>query len=114
LLGRLPNFTEPATGADMSADRSLLAVCAANVTRVYRRDDRESPPWRLLAAVRYNALPIEGVAWDGRDLVLVAEGGGFYRLSQKTWRAAPGGAERSRARPDQERNAPVLAVLEPK
>ena len=87
-IGRLPGFTEPATGADLSADGTLLAVCSTAVTRVYRRDDRESPPWRLLAEVRYAALPIEGIAWDGRDLVLVAEGGGFYRLSEKTWRAA--------------------------
>ncbi len=81
-------FTEPATGADLSADGTLLAVCSTAVTRVYRRDDQESPPWRLLAVVRYGALPIEGIAWDGRALALVAEGGGFYRLSEKTWRAA--------------------------
>jgi hypothetical protein len=88
-IGRLPGFTEPATGADLSADRRLLAVCSTAVTRVYRRDDLDSPSWRLLAVVRYGALPIEGIAWDGRDLALVAEGGGFYRLSEQTWRAAP-------------------------
>ena len=38
--------------------------------------------------VRYGARPVEGIAWDGRALALVAEGGGFYRLSEKTWRAA--------------------------
>ena len=43
----------------------LLAVCSTTVTRVYRRDDRESPPWRLVAEVRYRAVPIEGIAWDG-------------------------------------------------
>jgi hypothetical protein len=88
LCGRLPGFTEPATGADLSADRRRLAVCSTAVTRVYHRDDLASPSWRLLAVVRYRALPIEGVAWDGNDLRLVAEGGGFYRLAEKTWRAA--------------------------
>jgi hypothetical protein len=88
LIGRLHGFTEPATGADLSADGTLLAVCSYGVARVYRRDDHESPPWRLLAEVRYNPLPIEGVAWDGGALVLVAEGGGVYRLSEKTWRTA--------------------------
>ena len=88
LIGRLSGFTEPATGADLSADGKLLAVCSTAVTRVYLRDDHESPPWRLLAEVRYQAVPIEGIAWDGRALALVAEGGGFYRLAEKTWRAA--------------------------
>jgi hypothetical protein len=87
LIGRLIGFTEPATGADLSADRTLLAVCSTAVTRVYLRDDQKSPPWRLLAVVRYGARSIEGIAWDGRALALVAEGGGFYRLSEKTWRA---------------------------
>jgi hypothetical protein len=88
LIGRLSGFTEPATGADLSADGTLLAVCSTAVTRVYLRDDQESPPWRLHAVVRYAARPIEGIAWDGLALALVAEGGGFYRLSEKTWRAA--------------------------
>jgi hypothetical protein len=86
-IGRLPAFKEPATGAALSADRSLLAVCSESVTRVYRRG--ESPPWRLVAEVRYEPLPIEGIAWDGPDLVLAAEEGrGLFRLSQATWRAA--------------------------
>ena len=89
LLGRLPEFTEPATGADLSTDQMLLAVCSCTVTRVYRRDDVHSSSWRLLAMVPYANLPIEGIAWDGRDLILVAEGGGFYHLSETCWRAAP-------------------------
>jgi hypothetical protein len=92
-IGRLPEFTEPATGADLSSDQTLLAVCSSAVTRVYRRDDVNLPAWRLLAVVRYAALPIEGIAWDGRDIALVAEGGGFYRLAEKTWRAAPARSE---------------------
>ena len=86
-IGRLPGFTEAATGADLSADGTLLAVCSSTVTRVYRRDDRDALPWRRVAVIRYQALPIEGIAWDGGDLRLVAEGGGFYRLTKQTWRA---------------------------
>ena len=92
-IGRLPEFTEPATGADLSTDQTLLAVCASAVTRVYRRDDVNSPSWRLLAVIRYAALPIEGIAWDSRDIALVAEGGGIYRLAEKTWRSAPARSE---------------------
>ena len=47
---------------------------------------RGSARWRLLSEVRYRSQPIEGIAWDGRDLVLVAEGGGLYRLAETTWR----------------------------
>src|SRR5262249_54900485 len=86
LIGRLSGFTEPATGADLSADRTFLPVCSETVTRIYRRG--EPSPWRLVAEVRYESLPIEGIAWDGQDLILAAEGKGLYRLSEPTWRAA--------------------------
>jgi hypothetical protein len=114
LIGRLSGFTEPATGADLSADGTLLAVCSTSVTRVYVRDDHESPPWRLLAVVRYGALPIEGIAWDGRALALVAEGGGFYRLSEQTWRAAAVQAATARpSRPNPRPRGRGGKVLEP-
>jgi len=83
-IGRLPGFTEPATGAALSDKRDLLAVCSSDVTRIYQRDG--SGRWRLLSLVRYPARQIEGIAWDGRDLVLVAEGGGLYRLAETTWK----------------------------
>jgi len=83
-IGLLPDFTEPATGAALSEKRDLLAVCSSDVTRVY---EREQPArWRLLSEVRYKFDSIEGIAWDGRDLILVAEGGGLYRLAETTWR----------------------------
>jgi len=82
--GMLPEFTEPATGAALSDKRDLLAVCSSDVTRVYERDEKAR--WRVLSEVRYRSQPIEGIAWDGRDLILVAEGGGLCRLSETTWR----------------------------
>jgi hypothetical protein len=88
-LGKLPGFTEPATGSDLDADRKLLAVCSSRVTRVYRRDDVKKHDWKALSEVRYQAEQIEGICWDGRDLVLVAEGGGIFRIAEKTWRDAP-------------------------
>ena len=36
-IGVLPGFVEPATGADLSADGRLLAVCGNRVTRIYER-----------------------------------------------------------------------------
>jgi hypothetical protein len=95
LLGRLVGFVEPATGASLSVDRKLLAVCAEAVTRVYHWG--EAPPWRLCAEVRYPARPIEGVAWDGGDLILVAEGQGVYRLTEATWRVSARGGDGPRA-----------------
>jgi len=100
LIGRLPGFTEPATGADLTEDRTLLAVCSSTVTRIYRRGDLQSTAWQLLGEVRYASSPIEGIAWDGRDLILVAEGGGFFRLSEKTWRARL--PRESKTRPDEQ------------
>ena len=40
-----------------------------------------------MSEVRYPEEPIEGICWDGRDLVLVAEGGAIFRIVEKTWRA---------------------------
>jgi hypothetical protein len=97
-VGTLPDFTEPATGAALSEQRDLLAVCSYDVTRVYDHSGRA--PWRLISEVRYQSQPIEGIAWDGRDLVLVAEGGGLYRLSETTWRRhRPDGKVRPKTTP---------------
>jgi hypothetical protein len=83
-IGLLPDFTEPATGAALSDIRDLLAVCSSDVARVYQRAGPAK--WRLVSEVRYHSQAIEGIAWDGLDLVLVAEGGGLYRLAETTWR----------------------------
>ena len=96
-IGRLPGFTEPATGAGLSEDGTLLVVCSYAVTRVYRRD--RSRAWVRIAEVRYLPLPIEGVTWDGRDLILVAEEArGLYRLREAAWRAAASSENRSRSK----------------
>ncbi len=85
-IGVLPGFVEPATGASLSADGHLLAVCSSAVTRVYRRYD--DPGWSLLAELRHDSLPIEGITWDGRDLILVSEGRGIDRIAEATWQRA--------------------------
>lgn len=97
-IARLPGFTEPATGADLSDDGTLLAVCSYTVTRVYRRArPAEASSWKPAAEVRYASLPIEGVAWDGRDLVLAAEEArGLFRLREAAWRAAAPKEDRTR------------------
>jgi hypothetical protein len=89
-IGSLPGFVEPATGASLSADSRLLAVCSYAVTRVYQR--RGDGPWQLLAEVRYDALEVEGITWDEGDLILVSEGRGTDRISEATWRRAAGHA----------------------
>ncbi len=83
-VGSLAGFVEPATGASLSADGGLLAVCASTVTRVYRANP--GPAWRLLAEVHYPPRAIEGICWDGLDLLLVSEGQGIDRLAEATWR----------------------------
>ena len=88
-LGRLAGFREPATGSDLDGDRSQLAVCSSGVTRIYRRDDVGKHGWKLISEVRYPIAQIEGICWDGRDLVLVAEGGAIFRIAERAWRASP-------------------------
>jgi len=88
-IGVLPGFVEPATGASLSQDGQLLAVCSSAVTRVYERQD--GPGWSLFAEVRHESLPIEGITWDGRDLILVSEGRGIDRIAEATWRRSARG-----------------------
>jgi hypothetical protein len=83
-IGALPRFRQPATGASLTADGRLLAVCSSSVTRVYRRG--EIKPWELLAEVRHDPREIEGITWDGQDLLLVSEGGGIDRLREAKWK----------------------------
>jgi hypothetical protein len=98
-LGRLPGFTEPATGADLSQDGTLLAVCSYGVTRVFRRGNGDA--WEPLAEIRYKPRPIEGITWDGRDLILAAENAdGLWLLREAAWRAARvGGTQQEAGRP---------------
>jgi hypothetical protein len=106
--GRLPGFKEPATGANLSRDGRLLAVCSLTATRVYQspsaseRMDAQQPrsvketsaPWRLLSEVHYSSWAVEGIGWDGPDLILAGEDRTLRRIPESTWnraakRAAP-------------------------
>jgi hypothetical protein len=84
-IGSLPGFTEPATGADLSADGRLLAVCSYRVARVYQKT--RAGAWKRLGTVRFQASGIEAICWDGRDLILVGEGRDVFRIAEATWRA---------------------------
>ncbi len=98
-IGVLPGFIEPATGADISADGRLLAVCGNRITRVYERADANS--WRslrLLAEVYHEPLATEGVAWDGLDLIHVSEGRGVDRIAERVWRRASAPATAGKTR----------------
>jgi hypothetical protein len=92
---------EPATGATLSVDGQLLAVCSSTVIRIYRRGrDR---PWDLAAELWHDGPEVEGITWDGFDLILVSEGRGVDRVSEAAWRRAeaagrPAGSSRKKAR----------------
>lgn len=86
-IGTLPGLTEPATGADLSADGRRLAVCSGSAARVYERD--RAGRWSPLSVVSYkHAADIEAICWDGPDLILAAEGRTMYRINEAAWRAA--------------------------
>jgi hypothetical protein len=83
-VGALPGFVEPATGASLSEDGELLAVCSYAVLRVYRKGQDRA--WGMIAEVRYEPSSVEGVAWDRLDLILASEGRGLDRVSEAAWR----------------------------
>ncbi len=85
-IGNLPGFVEPATGASLSDDGRFLAVCSSAVTRVYQRE--YDTCWKLVAEVRYASAQVEGITWDGRDLILVSEGQGVDRIAEATWKSS--------------------------
>ena len=76
--GTLPGFVEPATGADLSADGTRLAVCSVQAARVYRRSGES---WVLEAENRFRAKQVEGIAWDGAALILVDEDRDVFRIA---------------------------------
>lgn len=83
-IGCLQGFREPATGADLSRDGRLLAVCANDVARVYER--RGDGAWKLLGSVRFPAADVEAICWDGADLLLVSEQRDVFRIAESRWR----------------------------
>jgi hypothetical protein len=84
-LGRLPGFTEPVTGANLSSDGRRLAVCANSVTRVYEPAPQDE--WKMIGGARYAADEVEAVCWDGDDLILASERREIYRIPRTTWLA---------------------------
>ncbi len=83
-LAPLPGFARPATGASLSADGTRLAVCAVGEIQVFRRGDGSS--WLPFAVVEGPERQVEGVAWDGGDLILAEEGRTLYRIAESKWR----------------------------
>lgn len=85
-LGFLPDFDEPATGASLSKNGQLLAVCANSKARVYQRlgDNR----WKKLATIKNIGETVEAICWDGPDLLLAGENRVLYRINEQAWRSA--------------------------
>ena len=83
-MGVLPKLARPATGASLSADGRMLAVCALGEVRLYRRD----ADGRFLHAAKLKTPPgqIEAIAWSRQNLILANEERAIYQISEKTWR----------------------------
>lgn len=77
-LGALPDFSEPVTGADLSPNGRVLAVCSLDVVRLYGPGSNGN--WKSLRTVRYPGRGIESVAWAGSDLLFAEESGRIWRL----------------------------------
>jgi hypothetical protein len=82
-IGKLPGLTDPATGADLSADGELLAVITYSHVFVYQKSGET---WRPLAKVKHEVTGAEGVCWDGEDLLVVGESREMAAVPASAWR----------------------------
>jgi hypothetical protein len=86
-VGTLPGFTEPVTGADLSADGRRLVVCSTAAVGVFLRSGRDG--WTPLALRSFRSGDdVEAVCWDGDDILLAGEGRGVFRVKADTWRGS--------------------------
>lgn len=106
--GRVPGFSEPATGADLSADGQLLAISSYEVARVYERS--KAGTWKILAKVSFHADDIEAICWDGRDLILAGEGRGIFRIRETVWKGNAATREDLKTSPALGRKRPSAAA----
>jgi hypothetical protein len=84
LEGKLPGFTEPVTGASLSARGGRLAVCSNGALGVFRKADDGG--WLPLAIRTFRCDDeIEAVAWEGDDLILSGEKRGVFRVRSEMW-----------------------------
>ncbi len=81
----LADFVEPATGADLSRDGQLLAVCSVRKARIYIRTGPFT--WTKVATIKDIGEGIEAICWDGFDLLLASENREMYRITERAWRS---------------------------
>jgi hypothetical protein len=80
----LPGFTKPVTGAALSSDGAMLAVCSVESLGVYEKAKRGR--WMALSLHRFRSEDqIEAVTWDGRDILLAGESRAMFRVPESTW-----------------------------
>ncbi len=89
LVGTLPGFRDPATGADLSQDGSRLAVCSTREVRVYRRDP--GGQWLLEGRADLPGGQIEAVCWEGSNLILAGEDRRVHLVPESSWKPAKDG-----------------------
>ena len=87
-VGILPGCVEPVTGATLTRDGRLLAVTTTKSVRVFETDFIFQ--WSLVGSTTIRENDVEGITWDGLDLLLVSEDRSIYRLPQSRWRSTRG------------------------
>ncbi|MFO0956282.1 MAG: hypothetical protein U0800_02315 [Isosphaeraceae bacterium] len=91
-IATLPGCDEAVTGAAYDEASKLLAVLSGKHVRIYRRGDREV--WVELAAIAHPLPEAEGICWDGRGLLIVAEDRRMARVDARAWSAPRRGRQR--------------------
>lgn len=85
-VGILPNCTEPVTGASLTRDGRLLAVATGRSVQVFETDFLNN--WFPAGSASHGDTgQVEGITWDGLDLILVGEDRAVLRVPQARWRS---------------------------
>lgn len=82
-VGPLPGCDEAVTSASIDDQGKLLAVLTYKHVRIYRRNGRGE--WVGRAVVEHPLPEAEGITWDGRDLLIVAEDRRIARVDHRAW-----------------------------
>ena len=88
-VGVIPGFIEQVTGADITPDGLRLAVCSYGVLRVYEQSRGAASGWRRVGELKFTSDGVEGICWDGDDLILCSESRHLYRVRPAKWSLKP-------------------------
>lgn len=84
-LGTIPQRAM-ITGGDISADGNRVALSSYRALLIFTRGEEDEEPLRTEPLVcQLNAGQVEGISWDGDDLLLTSEQGNTFLIPESNW-----------------------------